>query len=388
MIDRTRLLLPLRRRPLLAIAGLSAAAWIACPVVALVICLAACITCAVIEVVYVLVLIVACVAVVGGILAAIAGLFGEAPGALFGGIVAAAIGFGLSRLAPSLNVGEGVFLAMVMPARLVLAWFVAHDWCIWAWIPAALTSTCAVLTWCVILLARHLPDLLRHSKRRFHDCPVCHHRGRPVYTCPKCGSVERDLRASGYGVLFARCSSCQTCLPTVDLLGRSCLKRSCGRCDAAWDHPDLGRLPVWHIVVADCDRNTPPRTTLCVVAAKLVFVHELGAGHLAGTRSASSLAYLNLLDQVIILGDEPSLQRARPLVAGILGVLERGTAADVRRRTNVSAGIVTRSPSPLTLLPHGLTDATANWKAAMQTMFAKVLTWSGEFNSQTLGSVI
>ena len=310
------------------------------------------------------------------------------PGVLGGGIVAAAVGFGRSHVAPNLNVGDKVFAATIVPARLVIEWFIMHDWCVWAWIPTVAAVLLAACIWSTIFLARHVPELHRELRRRYHDCPTCHHRGRPTYACPRCGAVERDLRASAYGVLFARCRSCKTLLPTLDLFGRHDLKRSCGHCGAAFNHEDVGRLPVWHVAMVYSDCNLPPRTVLGVIAGKLVYVHESGAGHVAATRSAASLRYLNLLDQLIIYGDDASLQGSRPLLAGILGVLERGAGVDVRRRTDLPACVVERSANAVALLPSDHGAAVAAWAPAMRAMFSRVSTWKGKLTSRSLGTLI
>lgn len=390
MINRDQPLLPLQRRTLLAVTSISAAAWIACPVVALVIFLAACLAYALIQTLYIVVLVIAWVAIVGGGLAAIVGIFAvnDAPGVLFGGIVAAVIGFGLSQVAPSLNVGDKAFAAIVVPAQLVIEWFILHDWCVWTWIPAAAAYLVAILIWGAIVLVRYLPELQCHLKRRFHDCPTCHHRARPTYACLKCGAVEHDLRASAYGVLFARCDSCGTWLPTLDLLGRRSLKRSCGDCGSALSHEDLGQLPVWHVAMVYSDRDMSPHTTLCVIAGKLVYVHESGAGHIAGTRAAAALSYLKLLDQLIICGDEGSLQKARPLLAGILGVLERGVGTDVRRRTKLPACVVERISNAARLLPAERAAWIGSWAPPMRAMFSRVSTWKGAMNSRSFGTLV
>lgn len=390
MINREQPILLLQRRTLLAVTSISAAAWITLPVVALVIFVTACLAYALIQTLYIVVLVIACVAIVLGGLAAVVGIFAvnESPGVFFGGVVAAVIGYGLSQLAPSLNVGDKAFAAIVVPAQVVIKWFIQHDWCVWAWTPVAVASIAALSLRGAIGLARHLPELRRRLKRRFHDCPTCHHRGRPTHACSTCGAAEHDLRASAYGVLFARCDSCGTRLPTLDLLGRRRLKRSCGHCGVALTHEDLGRLPVWHVAMAFCDREMSPHTTLCVIAGRLVYLHESGTGQISETRAAASLGYLNILDQLIICGDGESLKHTRPLLAGILGVLERGLGADVRHRTGLPACIVERAIDGGPLMPCQRDSATASWAPAMRMMFSRVSAWRGELNSRSLGTLI
>src|SRR5205823_4566503 len=149
---------------------------------------------------------------------------------------AAGIGFALSHVALRLNVGAEVFVAIATPAQDLLAWFVEHDWCIWAWGLAALAIGVASLMWLATAMLCYVPEALCHARRRFHDCPSCHHRGRPVHVCPKCGSAEQDLRPSGYGVLSARCEECRERLPTLDVFGRHRLRRKCGHCDSVWSN--------------------------------------------------------------------------------------------------------------------------------------------------------
>ncbi|MEX0776357.1 MAG: hypothetical protein WD042_11690 [Phycisphaeraceae bacterium] len=388
MIDRSKFLLPLRRRTLLTAIGGSAVAWVACPLIAAVIYVAACIIVAVLAALSLALWISAIAAIGGGIVVAVVGFICGEEGVAYGvgGVSAIVAGFAAATVAPTLLVSEEGFRAMIGPSQLMMQWFIAHNWGLAAWLPAAFVVTLATLTSCIIFLWRYLPDLYHRLWRHFHDCPACHHRGRPAYACPKCRSVELDLRPSAYGIFSVQCKTCGTRIPTLDSLGRSDLNRRCGHCDAAWDHPSLGRLPVWHVVVAHCDRDVAPRTSLSVVAGRLVFIHESSAKHLASTGSASSLGYLELLDQVLVVGDELSLHEARPLIPGMLGVLERSTKVNVRRRIGVPAAILTHSTKSSARPPRG--NAANDWRLAMQTLFAEVpVKWGGE-DDKTLASLI
>jgi len=391
MIDRQQLLWPLRRRTLMAATGVSAAAWIACPLVALLILLVACLSYTVIEIVFLVVVVVGFVALVAGVVAAVVGLFAanENPGIFFGGIIAAAIGLALSHVAPKLNVGSEVFVAIVTPAQDLVGWFVEHNWCIWAWIPAAFVAAVAAVTWLLIILLRHIPEELRHIRRAFYDCPFCHHRGSPVHVCPNCGSSECDLRSSGYGVFFAHCQKCRNRLPTLDLLGRHRLRRRCGHCDSAWSNPHLGRLPVWHLAVIRTGGQLAPKTTVAKVRSRLLFVHESTVEHTADTAHASVLAYLNLLDQVLVVGNEPSLARSGRLLPGVLGVLERATTADVRKRARLPVVLVQHATGQLRpSAPTKDCAGTTLWKSALATSFRNTSTYAGEVNAGALASLL
>jgi hypothetical protein len=150
----------------------------------------------------------------------------------------------------------------------------------------------------------------------------------------------------------------------------------------------VGRLPVWHVVIAHSNLDILPRTTLHVDAGTLLYLHESGVEHIAATRSAATLRYLNLVDQLIICGDGQSLLKAQPLVAGILGVMERSVGADVRRRIPLPADVVECTHDQVALTPDKQSDAMAGWVSVISAMFASVAIRRGALNPRSLAKLV
>jgi hypothetical protein len=76
-------------------------------------------------------------------------------------------------------------------------------------------------------------------------CPSCYSTLRqPIYLCASCEGEHPALHPSSYGVFAHRCRTCQTRLPTLDILGRERLKRICSSCHRSLS-PILGTgIPV------------------------------------------------------------------------------------------------------------------------------------------------
>ncbi len=391
MTDRSQLLLPLRRRTLLAITTACGAAWVALPVAALLILLAACLTYTVIEVVFVVVLVIGWIALVGGMIAAIAGIFAvnEQPGVLFGGLVAAAIGYGLSQLAPGLNVGEQVFAVVLQPGQDIIGWFIAHEWCVWAWIPLLALLAVASGIWIAVGTLRFVPEAYGQVTRRFHDCPECGRRSHPAYICRNCGETEHDLRPSGYALLIARCRKCGSALPTMDWVGRRRLRRQCGLCRIAWKDEKIGRLPVWHLAVISTGGDAATRTALLPAGGRLVYVHQCGIAEMSNTNTASQITFVSLTDQVLVTGTKATLQASTRYLPGVLGVLERAVGADVRRKHPLPVAVVQREAGGLRSVEARRDDgALAAWQRFMSTALSRVATLTGTIDRKGLRSLL
>jgi hypothetical protein len=83
----------------------------------------------------------------------------------------------------------------------------------------------------------------------YYRCPDCHEQMRiPIYVCPVCATEHSRLWPSPYGILHHRCATCNTKLPTLDLMGRKELVQKCAHCGAPMSR-DVGRLTNLHIPV-------------------------------------------------------------------------------------------------------------------------------------------
>lgn len=75
--------------------------------------------------------------------------------------------------------------------------------------------------------------LYSSAYRIFNRCPLpdCYAQ-MPVatYVCPNCATEHTRLWPSMYGVFHHRCETCNTKLPTLDLLGRNKLTKKCATC--------------------------------------------------------------------------------------------------------------------------------------------------------------
>lgn len=87
--------------------------------------------------------------------------------------------------------------------------------------------------------------------RIFNRCPHpdCYAQ-MPVasYVCPTCATEHTRLWPSVYGVLHHRCASCNTSLPTLDLLGRNQLTKKCTECNRPMNR-EIGSATDVHIPV-------------------------------------------------------------------------------------------------------------------------------------------
>ena len=390
MIERSRFIFPLRSSTILTAFGISTAAWIALPLTALVLFLGACAIFALVKLTFYAVLGIALVTFWGGLIATVFAFFlwEKEPLSMLGPFVWG-FGFLLSKVPPYLKVEDDFLHDMSQPARDVLEYYIVNDWFYWVWILAAISLSLAVFTGLTILIARHLPELIRRLRRNFHDCTECHHRGRPLHVCSGCGATEDDLRPSGYGLLFARCTECGQSLPTMDFSGRSELQCRCARCKKDSEEPLLGRVPVWHVAMIHTDRDASPQTNLSQVGNRLVFLHESSIGDVSDARRASSLGYLDLLDQVIVLGDESSLSRSMKLLPAMLNTLERGTTVDVRRDNAMPFTVVRLDSGELRPLPTHLEgSALTSWRNSLASSFQKISAWSGKVDEHSLALLV
>lgn len=389
MITRTQLLLPLRPWLLLATLRLSTVAWLICPAVALVILLLAGLASVVIEILFVVAVVAGGILFVGGAIALAVGLLGQQAEAGGVGILACATGGGLCVLAPHLNVAGQAFSIISIPAQFMIDWFVNDAYLgIWLWFPAVVIFLVAGCAWIAVILARHVPEIWAHWQGRFHDCPRCHYRGRLLYACPRCGTVERDLRASPYGLRYRPCHNCGTSLPTLDMLGRHQLKKICANCSTSLCNENIGLFPVRHVALLHTDCDIAPCTTLGVIAGKLVYLHELSVQRLALPPASSPPVFPTRLDQVMVCGDEASFQKTQPLLAATFGVLERSLGLDVRRCSKIPASIISGSTKPLAKIGSNCPPAAAQWAASLGAAFKPTAVWGGPITGATIIAIL
>lgn len=390
MIDRQRYSPLLHPRVLRAAAATSAVACVVCPMIALIFLLVACISFVVLQGAYCVVLLLSWVGfIIGGALAVV-GLFAveENPGILGGGILGILLGYGLSALAPSLNIGQEAFAAVVAPGGNIMDWFINSRVFIWTCVPCAVVLAAATVTMTVMLFLRYVPDFVRARTRRHTDCPSCHHRGRVAYACPNCGSIEADLRPSVHGIFFVRCVECGNQVPTLDLFGRDSQTRSCGRCNSALANKNIGRCPVVHIALVKPHGEAFNQTTLHVVTGHVVFCHECALLDIASPTSAAAHTYLMHLDIVVIHGDGPSLRQHLAHGSGLVRTLERASLARIGTRSRTSVVLVRSGSEPLAPYTPPVSDSLADWSELMRRAFRQVTTWQGEFTAAALRQII
>ncbi|GLY38260.1 hypothetical protein Amsp01_042840 [Amycolatopsis sp. NBRC 101858] len=79
-------------------------------------------------------------------------------------------------------------------------------------------------------LLRAADRLIRRKRRADASCPPCYYvTALPVFACPGCGEIHRDLRPGQLGGLWRRCG-CGTVLPTSVLRAARSIPPRCPRC--------------------------------------------------------------------------------------------------------------------------------------------------------------
>jgi hypothetical protein len=79
-------------------------------------------------------------------------------------------------------------------------------------------------------LLRAADQLIRRVRRASGSCPTCYHvTSLPVFACPGCGEVHRDLRPGRLGGLWRRCA-CGHVLPTSVVRAALRIPPRCPRC--------------------------------------------------------------------------------------------------------------------------------------------------------------
>jgi len=385
MIDRSKLLLPLRRRTLVTATCVSVVAFSMLPLIAALIVLVAAISGVAISFIYFVFAVLGGLAFIVGIVMAVIGFLGEDGGPFCGGIVLAVLGKVLTCLAPELNLGSTVYRSIAAQAPIVINWYWEHRVHLWSWIPCALALLLATITFGLVLGFRYIPELLDKWRGHHVDCPTCHHRGRPKYTCSKCGAVEADLRPSVHGLLAARCTECGSGFPTIDGLGRHRLSRSCASCNTTLDNPLMGRLAVVHVVLAYAGSKRASQTSLHVVSGRLLYLHECQVEALTHWQSASSHVYLRYLDKLVVYGDVTSLRQMEPLLAGLLGSLERALRIDVAQgASSPKLVVIEMTNEPFSQVKGSTSDNLKIWSRSTRCQFTNLSEWKGTLTNKEL----
>jgi hypothetical protein len=109
------------------------------------------------------------------------------------------------------------------------------------------------------------------GRRIAYRCPYddCSFGGLPIHVCP-CGERYPNLLPSFYGIFHHTChhdgDNVDQRLPTLDVLGRSKLRRLCGRCRRPLVHSSLGELSEWPIALVGAPGSG--KTVLMVQAVR------------------------------------------------------------------------------------------------------------------------
>ena len=89
----------------------------------------------------------------------------------------------------------------------------------------------------VIVFAVYVPDkILTYVRHIGYRCPKCKRlTGLPVFQCPQCGTLHKNLRPGAHGIFHVKCQ-CGTSLSTTCFNGRSKLKAFCPYCNESFAH--------------------------------------------------------------------------------------------------------------------------------------------------------
>ncbi|MBA3533222.1 MAG: hypothetical protein H0T73_14980 [Ardenticatenales bacterium] len=118
----------------------------------------------------------------------------------------------------------------------------------------AIVQFLVLLSWAVvtslgIVILAMFNSLYGFYYKIFARCPDCHEQMKiPIFVCPTCATEHTRLWPSVYGVLYHRCSTCNSKLPTLDPLGRVGLVQKCVACGRPMNK-EIGRLINVHIPV-------------------------------------------------------------------------------------------------------------------------------------------
>lgn len=118
-------------------------------------------------------------------------------------------------------------------------WFATGLWC------AAITASGFTLG--LIAAARVQGLMLRVFRKIRLQCPRCG-EASTRWRCTGCAELHNDLYPTRFGIWTAACMKCGHNVPTT-VFGQRKVDKVCGVCGYDLCHPDLGRLPEFHIAV-------------------------------------------------------------------------------------------------------------------------------------------
>jgi hypothetical protein len=268
MIRQTEPVFWLRSRTVLGAAVISAALFSVLPLAAIACCAAGGLVIAACWLLLIVLAIVAIVGmVVGGILAlTLLGSNGDKAGVagflgLFVGFVAW-WAFRAWREPVAAAGGEALSACLTAAGFLFFDVFIGGGVWLACWSVFAFTALAAIAVLLTILSLHIGEALLRRARGVLISCPQCHRRGCTAHRCSNCGKPVLGLCPTKYGVWEASCGHCGQRLPTLDVVGRGELQRSCAVCELDLQIPGLGSAAEVHIAVIGQTAPEPQRAFL------------------------------------------------------------------------------------------------------------------------------
>ena len=108
----------------------------------------------------------------------------------------------------------------------------------------------------IVFIVYILDKVFTYISHIGYRCPRCKRlTGLPMFQCPQCGTLHKNLRPSARGIFHIKCQ-CGTSLPTTCFNGRSKLKAFCPYCNESFAHGGASQFGIQIVGAVSSGKTT------------------------------------------------------------------------------------------------------------------------------------